>query len=147
MPEPIQLNPSGESVYEKLGGDATFRALVDAFYARIEADPKLRAVFPADAETFEEGKENQYLFLSQYWGGPARYIAKRGHPRLRMRHMPFPITTSDSERWVAYMVEAMEEIGIPEPIFSEMKAYFERGAMFMVNQADAPNETGSPHEH
>lgn len=135
MPEPIKLNPDGQSVYEILGGDETFRALVDAFYTRIEADPELRAIFPADEAIFEEGKENQFLFLSQYWGGPARYIQKRGHPRLRMRHMPFPISQADSDRWFGHMVGAMEEIGIPEPIFGEMKAYFKRGADFMVNRA------------
>jgi len=134
MSEPIQLNPEGTSVYEQIGGDETFRALVEAFYRRVEADPLLRAVFPEDPASFEEGKENQYLFLSQYWGGPARYIAKRGHPRLRMRHMPFTITQEARDHWVKHMVAALEEVGIPEPIFSQMKDYFEQGATAMVNQ-------------
>ncbi len=136
MPQPIKLNPEGQSVYEQLGGDPTFRALVDAFYARVEADPKLRAIFPEESAVFEEGKENQFLFLSQYWGGPARYIQKRGQPRLRMRHMPFPIARADAQLWFNYMVEAMDKVGIPEPIYSEMKAYFQRGAAVMVNRFD-----------
>ena len=131
MSDPIVFNPQGETVYERLGGDPIFRQLVDAFYARIEQDELLREIFPDD---LEDGKEAQFLFLTQYWGGPARYNEQKGHPRLRMRHAPFAITEEGARRWFEHMVAAMDEVGIPEPIYSQMVEYFERGAYFMVNR-------------
>lgn len=119
------------SVYELVGGEKTFRQLVDTFYSKVEADDKLRAIFPDD---LEPGKQWQYLFLMQYWGGPRDYVAKRGHPRLRMRHSPYPITSELRDRWVKYMLEAIDEVGIQEPMRSMMRDYFERGASFMINR-------------
>jgi hemoglobin len=121
------------SIYEFIGGDATFQALVDTFYARVEADEVLRALFPAD---LEPGKRWQFLFLSQYFGGPARYEAERGHPRLRMRHSPFPIDSDARNRWLHYMLESIDEVGIQEPARSIMRDYFERGSAMMVNLHD-----------
>lgn len=119
------------SVYELVGGEATFWALVEAFYRRVEADPLLRPMFPAD---LEEGKRWQALFLIQYWGGPAQYQAERGHPRLRMRHMPYAITPQASETWLNHMLAAIDEVGIAEPARSMMRQYFMEGAAFMINQ-------------
>ncbi|NDJ34685.1 MAG: globin [Chloroflexi bacterium] len=130
MSEPLVLNPKGETVYERLGGDEPFRALVEAFYRRIEQDDMLSAMFPDD---LEPGKEAQFLFLTQYWGGPPRYNELKGHPRLRMRHMPYAITPAARDRWFTYMVEAIDEVGIPEPIRSQMVEYFDRGATFLIN--------------
>jgi len=96
-----------KTIYEQVGGDATFKALVDAFYSRVEQDEVLVAMFPDD---LEPGKQWQYLFLAQYFGGPARYIEQRGHPRLRLRHMPFPIDESAKDRWLQYMLEAIDEV-------------------------------------
>ena len=119
------------SVYEMIGGEATFRRLVDSFYAKVEADEILRAIFPDDLEA---GKEWQFLFLMQYWGGPWRYAEERGHPRLRMRHAPYAINEDLRNRWVQYMLEAIDEIGIEEPARSQMREYFEQGATFMINR-------------
>jgi len=121
-----------QTVYEMIGGEDTFRRLVDIFYAKVEADDELRAIFPDD---LEPGKKWQWLFLMQYWGGPTRYGEERGHPRLRMRHGPYSITPDLGKRWVRCMLEAIDEVGIQEPARAEMRAYFERGAMFMVNRA------------
>jgi hemoglobin len=119
------------SLYEAVGGDTTFQRLVDAFYRRIEADPVLRPIFPAD---FGPGKEGQFLFLTQYFGGPHRYTEQRGRPFLRMRHMPFPIGQRERDAWVGHMLTAIDEVGILEPHRSVMREYFERGATFMMNQ-------------
>lgn len=119
------------TIYEQVGGEDTFRKLVDVFYDKIEADETLREIFPDD---LEPGREAQFLFLSQYWGGPQTYSHQRGHPRLRMRHSPYPITQDLRDRWVQYMLEAIDEVGIEEPIRSTMREYFERGATFMVNR-------------
>ncbi len=97
-----------QNVYPLVGGDETFRKVVDEFYTRVEADPVLRPLFPAD---LEPGKENQFLFLAQYFGGPPRYNALRGHPRLRMRHMPFVIGEQERNAWLGHMLEAIEAAG------------------------------------
>jgi hemoglobin len=124
--------PENENtVYDMIGGEATFERLVQTFYARVEADKTLRAIFPEDLES---GKQYQKLFLMQYWGGPTTYSEKRGHPRLRMRHSPFPITPDLRNRWVQYMLEAIDEVGIQEPARSMMREYFENGATFMINR-------------
>lgn len=119
------------SLYEAVGGDTTFRNLVDAFYRCVEADPFLRRIFPAD---LGPGKEGQFLFLTQYFGGPHRYTEQRGRPFLRMRHMPFPIGQAERDAWVSHMFAAINEVGIPEPHRSTLREYFDRAATFMINQ-------------
>lgn len=119
------------SIYELAGGAPAFRRLVDAFYARVEQDPLLRPMFPAD---LAPGKEHQLLFLTQYFGGPSTYSALRGHPRLRMRHAPFPIDQAARDAWLDHMLAALDEAAIPEPARSAMQAYFERAASAMINR-------------
>jgi hemoglobin len=125
------MSENQQTLYDLIGGEATFRRLVDTFYAKVEADDVLRAIFPEDLES---GKEYQFLFLMQYWGGPIRYSEERGHPRLRMRHSPYAITEDLRDRWVQYMLEAIDEVGIQEPARSQMREYFEQGATFMINR-------------
>lgn len=124
-----------QSLYEIVGGDETFRRLVDTFYARVEADDLLRPMFPED---LEPGKYWQFLFLTQYFGGPARYMSQRGHPRLRMRHAPFIIDQAARDAWLEHMLAAVDEVDIPEPQRSEMRDYFERASAFMINVAPLP---------
>ena len=123
-----------ETVYAQVGGDATFRQLVDRFYEGIANDPVLRPMFPDDLEV---GKHWQFLFLTQLFGGPARYAEQRGHPRLRMRHMPFPINMDARDRWLGHMQAAIDAVGISEPARSTMRTYFERSSAFMINVEDA----------
>ena len=117
------------AVYAAIG-DAGFRTLVDNFYRRVEADPELRAIFPPD---LAEGRERQYLFLRQVFGGPTEYSDRHGHPRLRMRHMPFAITRAARDAWFGHMRAAIEESGIPEPHATVLRDYFERFSFDMIN--------------
>jgi hemoglobin len=133
MSQPIHFNPEAKTLYEQIGGDETFHKLVDAFYARVEQDPILRPLFP---ENLAEGKQHQFLFLTQYWGGPPRYAEQRGHPRLRMRHFPFAIGQRERDAWYGHMIAAIDEVGIPEPARSTMIEYFDRAATFMINRAE-----------
>jgi hemoglobin len=129
----MRMTPT-RSLYESIGGDETFRRLVDDFYRRIEADTFLRPLFPPD---LGPGKEGQFLFLTQYFGGPQRYTEQRGRPFLRMRHMPFVIGERERDAWVGHMLAAIDAVGIPEPQRGIMREYFERGATFMINQMPA----------
>lgn len=124
-----------KTVYELAGGDPVFERLVEAFYRNVEHDSALRPMFPQDLEA---GKRWQFLFLTQFFGGPARYAQERGHPRLRMRHMPFPIDETARDRWLAHMLSAIDEVGVAEPARSAMRDYFERGSAFMVNLHSLP---------
>lgn len=131
------MTPAEPTLYDQIGGEPTFRRLVEAFYQRVENDANLRPMFPED---MTDGKRWQYLFLMQLWGGPSLYSDERGHPRLRMRHAPFPITPAASAAWVRCMLEAMEEVDIQEPMRQTMRDYFEKGAAFMVNRSSGGDE-------
>jgi hemoglobin len=119
-----------QSIYEIVGGDPTFQKIVDIFYSKVENDPVLRPMFP---DKLDEGKHWQFLFLTQFFGGPARYQQERGHPRLRMRHNPFPIDQAARDHWLAHMLAAVDEVGIVDPARAEMQSYFERASTFMMN--------------
>lgn len=122
-------------IYEMVGGDQTFRKLVDVFYAKIEQDDFLRPMFP---ESLENGKEYQYLFLIKKFGGPDNYTPLRGHPRLRKRHIPFPIGIKERNQWLKLKLESWREIGIDEahPAWPTLLDYFYRISMKMVNQSE-----------
>lgn len=128
------------TLYNLVGGDETFQQLVDVFYERVERDPLLRPMFPAD---LEPGKQRQYLFLTQFFGGPPRYNEQRGHPRLRLRHSPFPIDEAARNRWLEHMLVAVDETGIDEPMRGIMRSYFERASAMLVNRA-GPADGASP---
>jgi hemoglobin len=123
-------------IYDMVGGDAPFRRLVDAFYARVERDPLLRPMFPED---LGPGKEHQFLFITQVFGGPQRYHELRGHPRLRARHLPFPIGQAERDAWVSHMLSAVDEAGFEGDARQALVDYFERAATFMIN-SEQPNQ-------
>jgi hemoglobin len=121
-----------QQIYADIG-DAGFRALVEAFYRRVEADESLRAIFPPD---LTNGRERQYLFLRQFFGGPPEYNERHGPPMLRRRHFPFAITREAQEAWLRHMLAAIDEVAIPEPHASTMRQYFERFSVEMINRGD-----------
>jgi hemoglobin len=129
--QPVLNAEQAATIYDQVGGDATFRRLVDIFYAKVEADPVLRPLFPPD---LTEGRENQFLFLTQFFGGPPRYTAKRGHPRLRARHFSFPIGVREVEAWLKNMLAAIDETGLPEPARTQVWGYFTYTANFLRNR-------------
>jgi hemoglobin len=120
-----------QTVYERIGGAATIRKIVEAFYPRVQAHPELKHLFPDD---LTETMEKQFLFLSQFFGGPPIYTEKRGHPRLRARHLPFPIYPQTAEAWLACMASALEEVGIDNKVRAEMWDRLVMTAYHMVNQ-------------
>lgn len=126
--------PWGEAAtpYEAIGGDAAVRRLCHAFYDRIDATaPTLRAMLPRnDAGS----RQKLYEFLSGWMGGPALYVAKRGHPRLRMRHSPFAIGEAEVEEWLRCMGEALDEIGVSGPLRGFLDAQFHQSAHWMRNR-------------
>ena len=126
------------TVYEAAGGEATFTELVERFYAGVAGDPILRPLYPADPEMFAAASEHLRLFLIQYWGGPGWYSERRGHPRLRMRHVPFAIGRRERDAWMGHMREAVDEVDVPEPVREAFLEYFENAATAMMNRGGPP---------
>jgi hemoglobin len=122
----------GQTLYEQVGGQPFFERLVDGFYAAIAQDELLRPMYPED---LTESKRTMVLFLCQYWGGPTTYMQERGHPRLRMRHVPFSITKKARDAWIVAMTLALEGVRseLTPDQFDEMTAYFDMAAHQMRN--------------
>jgi len=122
------------SFYDAIGGEPTFRKLVEGFYAGVAADPLLRPMYPE--EDLGPAAERLTLFLIQYWGGPNTYSATRGHPRLRMRHAPFKVDPAARDAWLGHMRDAVDSLELPEPYRTTLWDYLERAAYFMVNSME-----------
>jgi hemoglobin len=99
-----------DTFYAAVGGEETFRRLVEEFYAGVAQDPVLRPLYPED--DLGPAAERLRMFLVQYWGGPTTYSERRGHPRLRMRHAPFPIGQTERDAWLARMRTALDSLGL-----------------------------------
>jgi hemoglobin len=128
------VNDQAVTVFELVGGQSYFDQLVERFYARVEGDAQLRALYPAD---LEPGKRALALFLAQYWGGPPDYSNEKGHPRLRMRHAPFPIDSRARDRWLAAMTGAVGDTDAPEIAREALLEYFEMASTAMINRPSA----------
>jgi hemoglobin len=127
--------------YEAVGGEDTFRRLVHRFYQGVAEDPVLMAVYPAD--DLPGAEERLRMFLVQYWGGPRTYSERRGHPRLRMRHVPFRIGPRERDAWLARMRIAVDEIDLPEQAETLLWDYLVMAAQSLVNVLeDEPTAPG-----
>lgn len=114
-------------------GEERLRALVEAFYLRVGQHPDLAPIFPPD---LRETAEKQYMFLTQFFGGPSLYSDVYGHPMLRARHMPFPITVTRARAWLSCMVAAMDEVAITGDLREQMLAKLAFTAQHMVNRQE-----------
>ena len=134
--EPIRLKGlNGEAIggnfYDLVGGKETFRKLAEKFYEGVAADEVLKPMYPE--EDLGPAAERLQLFLEQYWGGPTTYQEQRGHPRLRMRHMPYKINPDARERWLRHMRAAVESLELAPLHEAELWAYLDRAATAMLN--------------
>ena len=120
-----------DSFYDAVGGGDTFRRLVAAFSAGVATDPLLRPMYPE--EDLGPAADRLRLFLEQYWGGPTTYSDQRGHPRLRLRHAPYPVTPGARDRWLAHMRTAVDGLGLAPAQHAQLWDYLERAAHSMVN--------------
>ncbi len=123
-------------IYEDVGGtDGPFLALVEAFYHGVEQDPVLRSLYPSD---LTKAKEHLALFLIQRFGGHGGYEEKRGHPRLRMRHVPFVIGVQERDAWLSHMRAAVKSVPVFAPWTDILDHYFVGAAEFLVNKSEIP---------
>jgi len=122
-------------------GEESFRRLVDHFYARVAGDPVLRPLYPKD---LEPSKEHLRLFLVQYWGGPGTYSEQRGHPRLRMRHLPFAIARRERDAWFGHMTNAVRSLGLRPDLENALLEYFEGASLGLINRVELGGESAHP---
>jgi hemoglobin len=123
---------STDSFYDAVGGEPTFRAIVARFYAEVAADGEvLRPLYPED--DLGPAEERLRLFLIQRFGGPTTYSDERGHPRLRMRHVPFKIGPIQRDAWLRAMRTAVDAAELPEPYGAQLWEYMQSTAHSMQN--------------
>jgi hemoglobin len=127
----VNPSPPPPTLFDVVGGTSFFEELVDRFYGGIEGDEVLRPLYPED---LGPPRRHLALFLAQYWGGPAAYDAERGEPRLRMRHVPFPIGTDARDRWLGHMRAAVAALDPPPAVAAALLEYFEMAAEALRNR-------------
>lgn len=130
------------SPWEQLGGDAVMEPLMADFYARIAISP-IAHLFPAD---LAETRQKQFAFQSEFWGGPKRYSPWRGHPRLRARHIPFPIGQAEADAWMACMRAAVAASAMPEGAREAFLGQVGRTATAMINRYHEVSDADGSHE-
>ena len=127
-------------MYERVGGLPFFVELVDRFYEGVDADPLLRPLYPED---LSGPRHHLALFLAQYWGGPPAYNELRGHPRLRMRHVPFAIGPAEREAWLRHMLAAVDSSLASSDDKAALRAYFETAANSLINRFPERGTSGA----
>lgn len=133
---PDALEPETMSLYEAAGGMAYFVALVDAFYSGVVTDAVLLPLYATD--DIDGARHRLTLFLAQYWGGPTTYMEERGHPKLRMRHMPFRVGPAERDHWLLHMAAAVEQVPATPQIRERLMAYFVPSAEHLRNDTGLP---------
>jgi hemoglobin len=121
------------TIFEIIGGDAKLRELVDRFYDLMDLEPQfagIRALHPA---SMDGSRDKLYWFLSGWTGGPNLFIEKFGHPRLRARHLPYAIATSERDQWMRCMEMAMKDVSIETALHNRLMQAFLETADWMRN--------------
>lgn len=128
-----QPQPQPETFYDRVGGHETFVRLVRRFYEGVAQDPPLKALYPE--EDLGPAEVRLRMFLEQYFGGPTTYSEQRGHPRLRMRHVPYKVTPDQRDRWLRHMLAAVDTISDRMSPEDEqfMRTYMLNAAHSLVN--------------
>jgi hemoglobin len=128
------LSATAATVYERLGGETAVRALVDRFYDLMDLEPAfagLRALHPMQ---LDGSRDKLHWFLCGWLGGPDHYVQRFGHPRLRARHLPYPIGIAERDQWLACMKQAMQEQALDEGLARGLAESFFGTADWMRNR-------------
>jgi len=124
-----------ETAYELLGGESTLRAVVDRFYALMDELPEAWEIRKLHPEDLSGSADKLFMFLSGWLGGPSLYMDRYGHPRLRARHLPFPIGVRERDQWMMCMRLALEAHVADETLRAKLIESLFNTADFMRNQA------------
>ena len=128
------MGASDKTPYELLGGDAGVRALVDAFYDRMDLEEAFAGIRKLHHATLDGSRDKLYWFLSGWLGGPQHYVERFGHPMLRARHLPFAIASAERDQWLACMRMALDDVAAPEALVAPLMKAFHGTADWMRNR-------------
>lgn len=132
--EPSQNPEPFDTPYAWAGGEVMVRALVDRFYDLMDLEPAYQALRAVHGSELTAARDKLFWFLSGWLGGPQAYTERFGHPRLRMRHMPFAIGILERDQWLACMAQAMQETGLDAALRERLEQSFFQTADWMRNQ-------------
>ena len=129
----IQEKPPAGTPFEWIGGEPKVEALVERFYDLMDLEPAYAQLRAAHGTELERARQNLFWFLCGWLGGPQHYTDRFGHPRLRMRHMPFKIGIRERDQWLACMDQAMGEVGVDPALRARLRESFAGTADWMRN--------------
>ena len=141
MPDDDAHDAVAPTLYDHVGGAPFFHRLVDAFYEGVATDPVLLPLYPEQPD-LTGARHRLTLFLIQYWGGPTTYNDERGHPKLRMRHMPFHLGPRERDQWLHHMTNAIDAVTDDPDVRRTLVEYFVPAAEHLRNDTGLP--IGSP---
>ncbi len=124
------------SPYDRIGGAPAVRKLVERFYALMDELPEAKAIRDMHPEVLSSSREKLFEFLSGWLGGPQLFMQRRGHPRLRMRHMPFAIDDAASDAWMRCMIQALDECVDDALLKEQLRGAFQRMAHHLRNAGE-----------
>ena len=130
----IQDKPPYDTPFEWMGGEPRVQALVDRFYDLMDLEPAYADLRAAHGPELDQARQRLFWFLCGWLGGPQHYTDRFGHPRLRMRHVPFSIGIRERDQWVACMDQAMGETEVDPALRARLKQSFFQTADFMRNK-------------
>jgi len=132
MPDPTP--DAGPTPFDRLGGDAAVRALVDRFYDLMDLEPVFAGIRRLHPGSLDGSRDKLYWFLSGWLGGPDLYVSRFGHPRLRARHLPYAIGVAERDQWLACMTQAMHEREVEVALARRLAEAFFGTADWMRNR-------------
>jgi hemoglobin len=130
------MSESNQSLYELMGGEAGLRTLVNRFYDLLDSSPEAAQLRSLHPKSLKQSREKFFMFLTGWAGGPQLYVEKYGHPRLRMRHMPFSIGVVERDQWLWCMNYALDEMTIDGAVVKYLKSRFAETADFLRNKKE-----------
>lgn len=125
----------GATPFQRLGGEAGVRALVDRFYDLMDLEPGYQGIRALHPTTLDGSRDKLFWFLCGWLGGPSHYIDRFGHPMLRARHLPFAIGNAERDQWMACMTQAMRECAVDAELAAGLQQAFQGTADWMRNRA------------
>lgn len=133
MAEGAAAEATPATPFGRIGGEERVRALVERFYDLMDLEPAYRELRATHGNTLDNARQKLFWYLCGWLGGPSYYEDRFGHPRLRMRHMPFAIGTVERDQWLACMDQAMGDVGVDPVLREHLKQSFFKLADWMRN--------------